>query len=93
MIDNGVTDFVEVGPGTVLAGLIKRIDDTARTVRWRTWPLSGRRKKDINNLAKSDNLCFNSKTGSMLGPRERQVLDGKVAIVTGASGASGGRLR
>jgi [acyl-carrier-protein] S-malonyltransferase len=32
MIDNGVTDFVEVGPGTVLAGLIKRIDDTARTV-------------------------------------------------------------
>lgn len=32
MIDNGVTDFIEVGPGTVLAGLIKRIDDTVRTV-------------------------------------------------------------
>jgi [acyl-carrier-protein] S-malonyltransferase len=28
MIDNGVTDFVEVGPGTVLSGLIKRIDST-----------------------------------------------------------------
>ena len=26
MVDNGVTDFIEVGPGAVLAGLIKRID-------------------------------------------------------------------
>jgi len=32
MVDNGVTDFVEVGPGTVLAGLIKRIDGTAGTL-------------------------------------------------------------
>jgi [acyl-carrier-protein] S-malonyltransferase len=32
MLDGGVTDFIEVGPGAVLAGLIKRIDDTARTL-------------------------------------------------------------
>ncbi len=32
MIDNGVTDFVEVGPGTVLSGLIKRIDGTVGTL-------------------------------------------------------------
>jgi [acyl-carrier-protein] S-malonyltransferase len=32
MIDNGVTDFIEVGPGNVLAGLIKRIDAKVGTL-------------------------------------------------------------
>ena len=26
MIDNGITDFIEIGPGRVLSGLVKRID-------------------------------------------------------------------
>jgi [acyl-carrier-protein] S-malonyltransferase len=31
MAASGVTDFVEIGPGRVLSGLIKRITPTART--------------------------------------------------------------
>ena len=26
MIDNGINEFIEIGPGKVLSGLIKRID-------------------------------------------------------------------
>ena len=32
MVDAGVKSFVEIGPGTVLSGLIKRIAPEARTV-------------------------------------------------------------
>jgi [acyl-carrier-protein] S-malonyltransferase len=32
MINQGVTTFVEVGPGTVLSGLLKRIDSSVRTL-------------------------------------------------------------
>jgi [acyl-carrier-protein] S-malonyltransferase len=32
LVAHGVTTFVEVGPGTVLSGLLKRIDSSARTV-------------------------------------------------------------
>jgi [acyl-carrier-protein] S-malonyltransferase len=32
LIGNGVTTFVEVGPGTVLSGLLKRIDSSVRTI-------------------------------------------------------------
>ncbi len=32
MIDNGVTAFIEVGPGSVLSGLIKRIDNKVVTL-------------------------------------------------------------
>jgi malonyl CoA-acyl carrier protein transacylase len=31
MRDAGITDYLEIGPGNVLGGLIKRIDKTART--------------------------------------------------------------
>ncbi len=32
LVENGVTTFVEVGPGTVLSGLVKRIDRSVRTI-------------------------------------------------------------
>jgi [acyl-carrier-protein] S-malonyltransferase len=32
MIDEGVTTFVEIGPGQVLTGLIKRIDRGVRAI-------------------------------------------------------------
>ena len=32
MIDKGVNQFIEIGPGKVLSGLIKRIDKTAQVV-------------------------------------------------------------
>jgi [acyl-carrier-protein] S-malonyltransferase len=32
LIGQGVTTFVEVGPGNVLSGLLKRIDKSVRTI-------------------------------------------------------------
>src|SRR5439155_6179126 len=32
LISQGVTTFVEVGPGNVLSGLLKRIDSSVRTI-------------------------------------------------------------
>jgi [acyl-carrier-protein] S-malonyltransferase len=36
MVDAGVKSFIEIGPGTVLSGLIKRIAPEAQTI-----PMSG----------------------------------------------------
>jgi [acyl-carrier-protein] S-malonyltransferase len=43
LIDKGVKTFVEVGPGTVLSGLVKRIDRSVKTV-------------SVNNLGALDKL-------------------------------------
>ena len=32
MIDNGISTFIEIGPGRVLSGLIKRTDKNANTL-------------------------------------------------------------
>ena len=43
MIKNEVTNFVEIGPGKVLSGLIKRIDRNVRL-------------KQVNNLSDLKNI-------------------------------------
>ena len=32
LVENGVTTFVEVGPGNVLSGLLKRIDKSVKAI-------------------------------------------------------------
>jgi [acyl-carrier-protein] S-malonyltransferase len=44
LIGQGVTVFVEVGPGNVLSGLLKRIDRSVKTV-------------SVNNLKSLDELA------------------------------------
>ena len=46
MIKNGVTNFIEIGPGKVLSGLIKRIDKTVNL-------------KTINNIEDLKNINLN----------------------------------
>ena len=43
MINNGVNHFIEIGPGKVLTGLIKRIDKSVKTNTINT-------ESDIKNL-------------------------------------------
>ena len=43
MIDNNVNKFVEIGPGKVLSGLIKRINRNAKT-------------NQVNNLLDIENI-------------------------------------
>jgi [acyl-carrier-protein] S-malonyltransferase len=47
IIKQGINTFVEIGPGTVLTGLIKRIDKTAKTI-------------NIGNINELDNLAVGS---------------------------------
>ena len=46
MINNGVNNFIEIGPGKVLSGLIKRIDKNVNVI-------------SINEYEDLDNLKFN----------------------------------
>ena len=64
----GVRTFVEVGPGNVLSGLVKRIDRSVHTV-------------SINNLESLDRLPELLSLPSV----SFASLDGKRALVTGAS--------
>ena len=47
MIKKGVNHFIEIGPGKVLAGLIKRIDKTVIVDAINS-------EEDINNIKKND---------------------------------------
>ena len=46
MIENGTKDFIEIGPGKVLSGLVKRIDRRVKVSAINT-------EEDINNLKKT----------------------------------------
>ena len=46
MIENGIKDFIEIGPGKVLSGLVKRIDRRVKVSAINT-------EEDINNLKKT----------------------------------------
>ena len=46
MIENGTEDFIEIGPGKVLSGLVKRIDRRVKVSAINT-------EEDINNLKKT----------------------------------------
>ena len=43
MIDNGTNDFIEIGPGKVLSGLVKRINKNVKVS-------AINREEDINTL-------------------------------------------
>ena len=47
MINNGVRKIIEIGPGKVLSGLIKRIDNTVKVDAINS-------EEDINNIKKND---------------------------------------
>ena len=66
LLRNGVTVFVEVGPGNVLSGLLKRIDTRVRVM-------------SVNNLRSLDEL------EQALDASSFASLEGKTALVTGAS--------
>ena len=50
MIKNGVNHFIEIGPGKVLSGLIKRIDKIVKVDAINN-------EEDINNIKKDDKFC------------------------------------
>ena len=70
-VEEGVKTFVEVGPSTVLAGLVKRIDRTAKTI-------------SVNNLAGSRKPRRHSPLPSEGSPSFCS-LEGRTALVTGGS--------
>ena len=75
LVGKGVTIFVEVGPGNVLSGLLKRIDRSVRTV-------SVANLKELHEL---EERLARHLTGAFAS------LAGKNALVTGASRGSGAR--
>ena len=50
MIKNGVNHFIEIGPGKVLSGLIKRIDKIVKVDAINN-------EEDINNIKNNDKFC------------------------------------
>ena len=74
LIKGGVSTFVEVGPGNVLSGLVKRIDRSVKAI-------------SVSNLAGLDKVEEALETGMTFAS-----LDGRTALVTGASKGIGAAI-
>jgi acyl transferase domain-containing protein len=85
LASEGVTNYVEVGPGTVLSGLVKKIDRNATVFNFVAAERSRWRSNKALRSGQVDEFHL------LLSTYPRMLeLTGKVAIVTGASRGSGG---
>ena len=71
LVKDGVKTFVEVGPGNVLSGLVKRIDRSVKAV-------------SVNDLASLEKLKELARSTALV-ERSFCSLGGQAALVTGAS--------